>query len=121
VQHLNPLLPFLHPTMLLFTALTLLTFTERACARVVSSKAHSSQASTSTHRPINVPLKASSVDLLGPVSDRASNPGIHHDGGGGVTQGGYHIQMFADSQTNTPEFSFVHNSLAYSGYVRSPC
>jgi hypothetical protein len=103
--------------MLFFMALTLLTFTKRACGLAVSSSRHISRTSASTPGPTIVPLKVSSVDPLGFVGDRASNPSIYHDGGGGVTQGGYHLQVFSDSQTKTPGFSFVHNSLAYSGYV----
>ena len=45
--------------------------------------------------------------------------GIYHDGGGGATQNGYHVQIFADSATNSSGFNFVHNSVSYFGYVRS--
>jgi hypothetical protein len=68
--------------------------------------------------PVHVPLNVSTVIKLGLVTDNSSNPGIYHDGGGGGTQGGYHLQVFADSQTNSSGFNMAHNSLAYLGYVR---
>jgi hypothetical protein len=66
---------------------------------------------------VNVPFNVSSVQPLGIVSDAASNPDLGHDGGGGATQAGYHVMVFADSQTNKPGFSFAHNNMAYFGYV----
>jgi hypothetical protein len=83
--------------------------------------AHISTRAKAASGPVNVPLKASSVESLGPTTDRKSNPGIYHDGGSGVTQGGYHLMLFADSWTNSSGLNFVHNSLAYLGYVRSLC
>ena len=55
---------------------------------------------------------------LGIETDTTSNTaGIFHDGGGGATQNGYHVQVFADSFTTSSGFNFVHNSVAYYGYV----
>jgi hypothetical protein len=71
-------------------------------------------------KPVKVPFNVSSAQDLGIVSDPTSNPGIFHDGGGGGTQAGYHVMVFADSQTDKPGFSFVHNNMAYFGYVRAP-
>ena len=65
----------------------------------------------------HVPLAASSVKILGTTNDPASNPNIFHDGNGGVSQNGYNMIIFADSLTNGDHPSFVHNSLAYFGYV----
>lgn len=69
--------------------------------------------------PTHVPLATSTVQNLGFVSDPASNAeGIFHDGGGGATQNGYHVQVFADSMTTSDGFNFVHNAVAYFGFVR---
>jgi len=66
----------------------------------------------------HVPLSVANVQVLGPVTDATSNKqGIFHDGGGGGTQNGYHVQIFADSMTTSNGFNFVHNSIAYYGYV----
>jgi hypothetical protein len=71
-------------------------------------------ASTPTH----VPLATSTVKNLGFVTDPVSNTeGIFHDGGGGASQNGYHVQIFADSDTTSDGFNFVHNSVAYFGFV----
>ena len=68
--------------------------------------------------PVHVPLATATVENLGFVSDPASNTdGIFHDGGGGATQNGYHVQVFADSYTTSNGFNFVHNSVAYYGFV----
>jgi hypothetical protein len=68
--------------------------------------------------PTHVPLTTSTVALLGQVSDPVSNAqGIYHDGGGGATQNGYHVMVFADSDTTSEGFNFVHNSVAYYGFV----
>ena len=68
--------------------------------------------------PTHVPLATSTVALLGQVSDPVSNTeGIFHDGGGGATQNGYHVMVFADSDTTSNGFNFVHNSVAYFGFV----
>jgi hypothetical protein len=64
--------------------------------------------------PTHVPLNVSSIELLGIETDDANNQVINHDGGGGGSQAGYHVQIFADSYTTG---SFVHNSMAYIGYV----
>ena len=65
----------------------------------------------------NVPVKTSSVENLGFVHDDESNPqGIYHDGGGGASQNGHHIQVFADSMTESSGFNFVHNSISYYGH-----
>ena len=65
----------------------------------------------------HVPLATKTVSILGTTTDPASNPNIFHDGNGGVTQNGYNMIIFADSLTNGDHASFVHNSLAYFGYV----
>jgi hypothetical protein len=66
----------------------------------------------------HVPLSTSTIEDLGFVTDPVLNDGgIYHDGGGGATQNGYHVQIFADSATNSSGFNFVHNSVAYFGYV----
>jgi hypothetical protein len=67
--------------------------------------------------PVHVPFATLSVENLGFVGDPASNPDIFHDGGGGATQNGYHVQVFADSDTASNGFNFVHNSVAYYGLV----
>lgn len=68
--------------------------------------------------PTHVPLATATVENLGFVSDPASNAyGIFHDGGGGASQNGYHVQVFADSETTSNGFNFVHNSMAYYGFV----
>ena len=67
--------------------------------------------------PVHVPFKAASVENLGFVGDSTSNPNIFHDGGGGASQNGYHVQVFADSDTTSNGFNFVHNSVAYYGLV----
>jgi hypothetical protein len=64
--------------------------------------------------PAHVPFNVSSIELLGIETDDTNNPVINHDGGGGGSQAGYHVQIFADSNTKG---SFVHNSMAYIGYV----
>ncbi len=65
----------------------------------------------------SIPLKTSKVENLGFVHDNESNPqGIYHDGGGGASQNGYHIQVFADSMTESSGFNFVHNSISYYGH-----
>ena len=70
--------------------------------------------------PTYVPLATSTVALLGQVSDPVSNTeGIFHDGGGGATQNGYHVMVFADSDTTSNGFNFVHNSVAFFGFVSS--
>jgi hypothetical protein len=67
----------------------------------------------------HLPLEASTVEDLGFVTDPVLNDGgIYHDGGGGASQNGYHVMIFADSATNSSGFNFVHNSVAYFGYVR---
>lgn len=67
----------------------------------------------------HLPLKVSTIEDLGFVTDPVLNDGgIYHDGGGGATQNGYHVQIFADSATNKSGFNFVHNSVAYFGYVK---
>jgi hypothetical protein len=66
----------------------------------------------------HVPLSATTVEDLGFVTDPVlDDGGIYHDGGGGATQNGYHVQIFADSATNSSGFNFVHNSVSYFGYV----
>ena len=66
----------------------------------------------------HIPLSATTIEDLGFVTDPVLNDGgIYHDGGGGATQNGYHVQIFADSATNSSGFNFVHNSVAYFGYV----
>lgn len=66
----------------------------------------------------HLPLEAASIEDLGWVTDPVLNDGgIYHDGGGGATANGYHVQIFADSSTNSSGFNFVHNSVAYFGYV----
>lgn len=68
--------------------------------------------------PSHVPLKPAHVNNLGFVRDDKSNPhGIFHDGGGGATQNGYHIEVFADSFTESSGFNFVHNSISYFGHA----
>lgn len=68
----------------------------------------------------HLPFKASSIEDLGFVTDPVLNDGgIYHDGGGGASQNGYHVQIFADSATNSSGFNFVHNAVAYFGYVRA--
>jgi hypothetical protein len=69
--------------------------------------------------PVHVPFATATVKNLGLVSDPASNPVIFHDGGGGASQNGYHVQVFADSDTTSSGFNFVHNSVAYYGFVCS--
>ncbi|TVY86438.1 hypothetical protein LAWI1_G007431 [Lachnellula willkommii] len=65
----------------------------------------------------HLPLVATSIEDLGWVTDPVLNDGgIYHDGGGGATANGYHVQIFADSATNSSGFNFVHNSVAYFGY-----
>jgi hypothetical protein len=69
--------------------------------------------------PTHVPLATSTIENLGFVTDPVSNSqGIYHDGGGGASQNGYHVQVFADSMTTSEGFNFVHNSVAYFGFVR---
>jgi hypothetical protein len=47
---------------------------------------------------VNLPTTTSTVEELGIEIDSESNSaGIFHDGGGGATQNGYHVQAFADS------------------------
>ena len=66
----------------------------------------------------HLPLIVTSIEDLGWVTDPVLNDGgIYHDGGGGATANGYHVQIFADSSTNSSGFNFVHNSVAYFGYV----
>ena len=67
--------------------------------------------------PTHVPLATSTVSIIGTTTDPASNPNIFHDGNGGVTQNGYNMIIFADSLTTGDHQSFVHNSMAYYGYV----
>ena len=68
-----------------------------------------------------LPLGTYTVENLGFVTDPLSNKeGVFHDGGGGATQNGYHVQVFADSMTTSDGFNFVHNSVAYYGFVCSP-
>jgi len=70
------------------------------------------------HHP--VPFSAITIEDLGFVTDPVLNEGgIYHDGGGGATQNGYHVQIFADSATNSRGFNFMHNSVSYFGHVRS--
>lgn len=70
--------------------------------------------------PTHVPPATSTVQNLGFVTDPVSNTeGIFHDGGGGASQNGYHVQVFADSSTTSNGFNFVHNSVAYFGFVSS--
>ncbi|TVY23962.1 hypothetical protein LHYA1_G008034, partial [Lachnellula hyalina] len=65
----------------------------------------------------HLPLIATSIGDLGWVTDPVLNDGgIYHDGGGGASTNGYHVQIFADSATNSSGFNFVHNSVAYFGY-----
>ena len=60
------------------------------------------------------------VEALGIGTDPTSNTnGVFHDGGGGATQNGYHVQVYADSFTTDQGFNFVHNSVGYFGYVRA--
>jgi hypothetical protein len=67
------------------------------------------------------PFNHLSIADLGFVNDPVLNDGgIFHDGGGGATQNGYHVMVFADSSTLSAGFNFVHNSVAYYGYVSSP-
>ena len=67
---------------------------------------------------VRLPLNTYTVENLGFVTDPFSNSeGIWHDGGGGATQNGYHVQVFADSMTTSDGFNFVHNSVAYYGFV----
>jgi hypothetical protein len=68
------------------------------------------------HAQQHLPLTFT-IDSLGIVTDNTSNPTIIHDGGGGATQNGYHVQVFADSMTTNEGFNFVHNSVAYYGFV----
>jgi hypothetical protein len=68
--------------------------------------------------PVHVPLATATIANLGIVTDPVSNTqGIFHDGGGGASQNGYHVQVFADSMTTSNGFNFVHNSVAYYGFV----
>lgn len=68
--------------------------------------------------PVHVPLATATVKNLGFVTDPVSNSqGIFHDGGGGASQNGYHVQVFADSATTSKGFNMVHNSVAYYGFV----
>jgi len=68
--------------------------------------------------PVHVPLATATVENLGFASDAVANSaGIFHDGGGGASQNGYHVQVFADSDTTSNGFNFVHNSVAYFGLV----
>lgn len=67
---------------------------------------------------VNLPITTYSVANLGIETDITSNvEGIFHDGGGGATQNGYHVQVFADSMTTSDGFNFIHNSVAYYGFV----
>lgn len=68
----------------------------------------------------NLSLTNYTVEYLGIVTDPTNNEGIIHDGGGGASQNGYHVQIFADSATSSEGFNFVHNSVAYYGYVCAP-
>jgi hypothetical protein len=68
------------------------------------------------HAQQHLPLTFT-IDSLGIVTDNTSNPTILHDGGGGATQNGYHVQVFADSLTTSEGFNLVHNSVAYYGFV----
>ncbi|KAH8804546.1 hypothetical protein F5884DRAFT_859173 [Xylogone sp. PMI_703] len=62
------------------------------------------------------PFVTATVKNLGIVTDPASNTeGVFHDGGGGASQNGYHVQVFADSMTTSKGFNMVHNSVAYFG------
>jgi hypothetical protein len=71
------------------------------------------------HAVVHLPFSIYSVENLGITTDYHSNTeGIFHDGGGGATQNGYHVQVFADSM-NKDGKSFVHNSVAYYGIVCS--
>lgn len=66
----------------------------------------------------HLPLKASRIENLGFVTDPVLNDGgIYHDGGGGASQNGYHVIIYADGATNSSGFNFVHNSVGYFGYV----
>ena len=70
----------------------------------------------------HIPIAPAAVENLGFVHDNDSNPhGIFHDGGGGATQNGFHIQVFADSMTESAGFNFVHNSISYYGHANVSC
>jgi hypothetical protein len=98
----------------------LLGFVGLACVVIITS-----YRSLATHAVLfpklydhHVPLEAFTIEDLGFVTDPVlNNGGIYHDGGGGASQNGYHVQIFADSATNVSGFNFVHNSVAYFGYV----
>lgn len=95
-------------------ALFSFTMYKQASFLLLSALASAVYAQTPTH----VPLATATVENLGFVSDPASNAyGIFHDGGGGASQNGYHVQVFADSDTTSNGFNFVHNSVAYYGFV----
>lgn len=65
-----------------------------------------------------VPFTISSIQPLGIVTDPISNnEGIFHDGGGGASQNGYHVQVFADSMTVSEGINMVHNSVTYYGFA----
>ena len=66
----------------------------------------------------NTSFATPTVQALGIGTDPISNAhGVFHDGGGGATQNGYHVQVYADSFTTDQGFNFVHNSVGYFGYV----
>jgi hypothetical protein len=66
----------------------------------------------------NLPQISYTVEDLGIATDPTNNyNGVYHDGGGGASQNGYHVQVYADSSTTSEGFNFVHNSVAYYGYA----
>lgn len=72
-----------------------------------------------TQAVVRLPLNTYTVENLGITTDyHANTEGVFHDGGGGATQNGYHVQVFADSM-NKGGNNFVHNSVAYYGLVCS--
>jgi hypothetical protein len=72
------------------------------------------------HPSAKIPFTTPTAENLGIATDPTNNEhGIFHDGGGGAFQNGYHVQLYADSFTTSEGFNFVHNSVAYFGYVRA--
>lgn len=56
----------------------------------------------------NLPPISYTVEDLGIATDPTNNyNGVYHDGGGGASQNGYHVQVYADSSTTSEGFNFV--------------
>lgn len=72
------------------------------------------QAGSYTNLP---PVSYTVEDLRIATDPRHNYNGVYHDGGGGASQNGYHVQVYADSSTTSEGFNFVHNSVAYYGYA----